>query len=277
MATLQLPSGLGTLTRHEKFPSRLVPPRHVDIWCPPGYADFTGMVYPVIYMHDGQNLFLPEASYGKIPWGMDLAMSGLISAGKTPGAIIVGIWNAGADRWREYLPQRPAETPQGRAFAALYPDRLPAAVYSDLYLRFLVEELKPFVDAHYRALPEQAFTFVMGSSMGGLVSLYAACEYPQVFGGAGCLSTHWLAGEQFMVDYLGGNLPKPADHRLYFDFGTRALDADYEPFQRRMDGHLRKAGYAAGRNWLTMKFDGADHSEQSWRERVHVPLEFLLG
>ena len=240
MSSIQLPAG--TLTRHENFPSRLVPRRPVEVWCPPGYAASSGMVYPVIYMHDGQNLFLPETSHGNIPWGVDGAMARLITEGKTPGAIIVGVWNVGARRWGEYLPQKPAETPQGREFAARFPDRLPGDVYSDLYLRFLVEELKPFVDAHYRTLPGQPFTSVMGSSMGALISLYALCEYPHVFGGAGCLSTHWVAGEELIVDYFGGVLPRPGRHKLYFDYGTETLDADYEPFQQRMDKHLRAAG-----------------------------------
>ncbi len=124
---------------------------------------------------------------------MHVAATRLIEAGTLPGVIIVGLWNIGANRWGEYLPQKPADTPAGRAFAARFADRLPGERYSDAYLRFLVEELKPFIDAHYSTRPDQPNTFVMGSSMGGLISLYAICEYPQIFGGAGCVSTHWLA------------------------------------------------------------------------------------
>jgi predicted alpha/beta superfamily hydrolase len=278
MSPIQFPcTNSGKITRYENFPSQLVPARHVDIWCPPGYVDSTRVHYPVIYMHDGQNLFMPETSHENIPWSVDLALGRLIQEGKTPGAIVVGVWNVGANRWGEYLPQKPAETPQGREFAArLEPDRLPGPVYSDSYLRFLVEELKPFVDGNYRTLPGMLFTFVMGSSMGGLISLYALCEYPSVFGGAGCLSTHWLAGEELMVDYFGGVLPKPGKHRLYFDYGTKTLDAAYEPFQNRLDNFLRVAGYTSGKDWLTLKFEGAEHSERSWSERLHIPLEFLL-
>jgi predicted alpha/beta superfamily hydrolase len=147
---------------------------------------------------------------------------------------------------------------------------------SDRYLEFLVGELKPFVDEHYRTLPGRQHTFVMGSSMGGLISLYALCEYPGVFGGAGCLSTHWPAAGGATIDYLQRALPAPGAHRLYFDYGTETLDAEYEPYQQRADAILRAAGYCPGVDWLTRRVEGAEHSERSWRERVHIPLLFLL-
>ncbi|MBK8836717.1 MAG: hypothetical protein IPO29_18440 [Anaerolineae bacterium] len=163
-------------------------------------------------------------------------------------------------------------------FAAKFPaGYIEGSPASDGYLRFLVEELKPLIDARYRSLPDQPNTCIMGSSMGGLVSLYAIAQYPEVFGGAGCLSTHWIAGENMLVDYLGERLPPPANHRLYFDFGTITLDEAYEPFQVRMDGWLSKAGYALGQNWTTLKFEGAAHTEAAWRARVDLPLRFLLS
>jgi predicted alpha/beta superfamily hydrolase len=228
-------------------------------------------------MHDGQNLFFPGYSFGGEPWNIDKAIVRLMDEGKISGAIVVGVSNLGSNRWSEYLPQKPVETPAGYEFAARFPDRLPKTSYADDYLRFLVSELKPFIDATYRTLHGQPHTFVMGSSMGGLISLYALTEYPQVFGGAGCLSTHWVAGENLIVDYFGGVLPKPGANRLYFDFGTETADAAYEPFQTRMDEHMRAAGYTFGKDWVTRKFPGAEHSERAWRERVHIPLEFLLG
>ena len=94
-------------------------------------------------------------------------------------------------------------------------------ICSDHYLRFIVEELKPYVDAHYRTLPDQHNTFIMGSSMGGLISLYAMCEYPHVFGGAGCVSTHFPIGRGIALKYMQDNLPDPKTHKFYFDYGTR--------------------------------------------------------
>jgi predicted alpha/beta superfamily hydrolase len=151
-----------------------------------------------------------------------------------------------------------------------------AGISSDAYLKFIVTEVKPFIDRTYRTQPDAAHTSVMGSSMGGLISVYAICEYPQVFGGAGCVSTHFPAGNGAVIDYLARSLPKPGANKFWFDYGTKTLDALYEPFQQRADAVMTAAGYTAGRDWITRKFEGAEHSEKSWRERVELPLEFLL-
>lgn len=265
----------GALLRHADFPSRHVAPRHVDVWLPPGYGVGAGR-YPVLYMHDGQNVFDRATASGGTPWGVDDVLAGMIARGEARPALVVGIWH-GLERWREYAPQKPlAHLPPGPV-RERYLARAGGETYSDRYLAFMVGELKPFIDREYRTLPGRPDTLVMGSSMGGLVSLYAVSEYPGVFGGAGCVSTHWPAGEDVLVDQMGAALPPPASHRVYFDFGTETLDAAYEPFQKRMDAHLEAAGFERGRNWLTLKFDGAEHSERSWRERVHIPLAFLLG
>jgi predicted alpha/beta superfamily hydrolase len=277
MYPIKIPHSPCPLWRYDNFPSRLIPQRHVDVWLPPGYKTLTRSRFPVLYMHDGQNLFLPGNSFGSEPWAVDKAIVRLMKDETIPGIIVVGVWNISTNRWGEYLPQKPADTPEGRAFAARFPDRLVGAMYADSYLKFLVDELKPFIDSSYRTLPDQSNTFVMGSSMGGLISLYALTEYPQVFNGAGCLSTHWVAGENLMVDYFGSVLPPPGAHKIYFDYGTETLDAAYEPYQLRMDEHMRAAGYTFSKDWLTLKFDGAEHSEHSWRQRVHIPLQFLLN
>ena len=148
---------------------------------------------------------------------------------------------------------------------------------SDAYLTFLLTEVKPFIDRQYRTLPERQHTFVMGSSMGGLLALYAVCEYPHVFAGAGCLSTHWPAAHGIVVDYLRQRAPKAGNHRWYFDYGTRTVDAQYAPYQEEVDQVMCTKGYTQGVDWLTMRCEGAEHSERAWRERVHLPLEFLLG
>lgn len=148
---------------------------------------------------------------------------------------------------------------------------------SDAYLRFLVEELKPFIDSHYRTLAGRTHMSIMGSSMGGLISLYALCEYPAVFGGAGCLSTHWPIVEGVITAYLKDALPTPGNHRIYFDYGTVELDAHYEPYQKEVDALMQEAGYQAGKDWMTRRFEGAKHHEEAWRARVHIPLAFLLG
>jgi predicted alpha/beta superfamily hydrolase len=274
MATIDLPGRSGTLTRHISVASQHTASRNVDVWLPPGAAD--GPRLPVIYMHDGQNLFDPSVTYAGVDWGVDEAMLRLMGATGLPGAIVVGIWNS-PQRWRDYAPQAPLEAQRGAPAWEALVERAGGEPQSDAYLRFLVEELKPQIDAGYPTRPARAHTFVMGSSMGGLISLYALERYPQIFGGAACISTHWPAGGAALVDAMGAALPPAGAHRLYFDYGTKTLDAQYEPLQLRFDRHMRTAGYAPGASWQTRKFPGAEHSERSWRERVEIPLRFLLG
>jgi predicted alpha/beta superfamily hydrolase len=222
-------------------------------------------------------VFAESASaFGGQSWGVHEALSRLVAANKAQGAILVGVWNTALRRC-EYMPQQPFESPALDALRPAVADWCGGTPFSDSYLKFLTQELKPFIDSRYHTQPDQPNTYIMGSSMGGLVSLYAVSQYPQVFGGAACLSTHWPAGEGALVDLMGAALPDPADHKLYFDFGTLGLDSGYEPYQRKMDDYLRRAGYVEKRNWLTLKFDGADHNERSWRDRVEIPLTFLLG
>lgn len=264
----------GDLSRYENFPAQHIAARHVDVWCPPGYDSGTTR-YPVIYLHDGQNLFDPAGSFLGIDWGIDEALGRLMAAGVTAGAIAVGVWHS-PQRRLDYMPQRPLMTEQARPLLDQFTQEQGDAPQSDAYLRFMVEELKPFVDATYRTLPDRAHTSVMGSSLGGLISLYAVTEYPAVFGGAGCVSTHWPIGGSWLVDYFGGALPRPGGHRFYFDFGTETFDAAYEPYQLQMDALMQVAGYRRGVDWVTQKFAGAEHSERAWRARVDVPLKFLL-
>lgn len=268
--------GNGSIRRHARFASAHVAARHVDVWLPPGYHEQPEKRHPVFYMHDGQNLFDPALSFAGVDWGVDEAITALMSEHDLPGAIVVGIWNTPARR-REYMPQKPLERPGLASLRDVFIREQGGPPLADAYLRFIVTELKPFIDAHYRTRPEASHTFVMGSSMGGLISLYAISEYPHIFGGAGCVSTHWTFGGDALVDAMAANLPDPATHKLYFDYGTETIDAPYEPYQRRMDDWLRRAGYEEGRNWVTARFDGADHSEVAWRERTFIPLGFFLS
>ena len=262
----------GSLFRYENFKSGFVSARNVDVWLPAGYSE--RKKYAVLYMHDGQNLFNPKESFGGVDWNIDETLQQLISDGKARETIVVGIWNT---------PQRVAEYSPQKAFDLVNRKGIKTSVLaknqeglSDKYLKFLVTELKPFIDKNYSTKTDRDSTFIMGSSMGGLISLYAVSEYPQIFGGAGCVSTHFPLGEGVMLGYMKKNLPSPETHRLYFDYGTETLDAAYEPFQKKADSILKKRGYKSGRNWITRKFEGDEHSEKSWRARVSVPLEFLL-
>ena len=160
----------GTVEGWQDFPSRHVAARNVDVWLPPGYAADGDRRYPVIYMHDGQNLFDPALVFNHTDWDIDGAMTRGIASGALPPAIIVGITNTPL-RFQEYMPA----VVEGPTVASGIPGRdgFPSAsIRSDAYLRFIVDELKPFIDAHYRTRQGRADTTLMGSSTGGLISLY---------------------------------------------------------------------------------------------------------
>jgi predicted alpha/beta superfamily hydrolase len=267
------PLGVTGIVRfHADVPSKFVAARHVEVWLPPGYERGTAR-YPVVYMHDGQNVFAPATSYTKIDWAVDEVMTRLVAERRVRPAIVVGIWNT-PKRFEEYMPEGAIDSARIRqAIAAGQKPELLA----DRYLRFMVEELKPFIDRTYRTRPGRADTYVMGSSMGGLISLYAVAQYPDVFGGCGCISTHWPAVDGVTVDWLRTHVPAPATHRLWFDHGTATLDTLYAPYQQRVDSIVRAGGYLAGKNWTTRVYPGAEHAERAWRMRVGDALEFLLG
>jgi predicted alpha/beta superfamily hydrolase len=202
----------------------------------------------------------------------------------------VGIWNNGAKRHPEYFPQKPFES-----LTQIQRDTITAQLqkagrtkeifkpYSDLYLKFLVTELKPFIDKNFSTKPDQKNTFITGSSMGGLISMYAICEYPKIFGGTTCLSTHWPGTfsatnnpiPDALVNYLQANLPNPKDHKIYFDYGDQTLDAMYKPFQEKVDVVMKAKGFTI-KNWETKFFPGENHSEAAWGKRLDIPLLFLL-
>ena len=276
LSVIPFGDGTGSITRHMDWSSQYVTPRAVDVWCPPDYATSAAR-YQVIYMHDGQWLFDSTYLDGGIDWGIDEAMMRLMKDNQMPGAIAVGIWTISDQRSHEYMPQKPLELPAAKTILERFRADEGGDPASDQYLQFIVNEVKPFIDRTYRTLPAQIHTSVMGSSMGGLISLYALVEYPEIFGNAGCLSTHWPIGDNLLVEYLGRALPPAGSHRLYFDFGTAGLDEAYEPFQRRMDTFVRAAGYEHGQDWLTLKFEGEEHTEAAWRKRVHLPLQLLMG
>jgi predicted alpha/beta superfamily hydrolase len=275
-AAASLAAPAGRLETHPGFPSRLVAPREVDVWLPPGYDEHPGERFPVVYMTDGQNIFNPATAYGGSSWEVDRALERMIASGRTRGAIVVGIWNMGQGRMAEYMPRKAVPSGDIKDVANIFgPPSRP--ITSDSFLGFVVGELKPYVDRTYRTEPGPGHTFIMGSSMGGLISAYAVAEYPGVFGGAACLSTHWPAGDGAVIAYLRDHLPDPATHRIYFDHGTQTLDAGYAPFQERMDAAMTARGYVQGVSWISRVFPGDDHSERSWRARVEIPLAFLLG
>ena len=263
------------------FKSEYVIPRNLSIWLPPGYAS-DGEGFPVLYMHDGQNLFDSTKAYIGAEWGVDEWISKLMAEKKLPATIVVGIWNT-KYRFREYDPAKPFYNLPDSAQSRLV-EEWGGVPLSDEYLKFIVEELKPYIDSHYNTLTDREHTTIMGSSMGGLISAYALVEYPDVFGKAGCLSTHWpvslinndTAVSNEMVRYISQNLPAQHEFKIYFDRGSESLDSWYGEAQHLMDERLAKLGLIKGKQFESLIFEGDAHNENYWNKRLDIPLQFLL-
>ena len=173
----------GSLVRLADFASQHVAARHVDVWLPEGFA--ADGRHAVLYMHDGQMLYDARTTWNKQAWNVQTVAARLMAAGQVRPFIVVGVWNSGPTRFAEYFPQRFVDhLAPGPARDVLLQRAAMGPVRSDAYLRFLVEELKPAIDARFRPATGPGDTFIAGSSMGGLISLYALTEHPQVFGGA---------------------------------------------------------------------------------------------
>ncbi len=275
----------GTIERIERFESEYAEPRRVDIWFPEDYS--AEKRYAVLYMHDGQMLFDSNITWNGTEWEVDEHAGELIKEKKIKDCIVVGIWNLSDSRYQDYFPQKTVEylpEPYREAFLSRFPQGLSA----DNYLKFIVTELKPYIDRNYATLTGPEHTVMAGSSMGGLISLYAICEYPEVFGRVASLSIHSPMissresdGEDDTVpaafrEYLRHHLPPAGTRWIYMDYGNQTLDASYAPYQQKIDDVMREKGWTMPW-WQTRFFPGTDHSERSWAARLDIPLSFLLG
>ena len=252
--------------------------RRVDVWVPPAYHADAQKRFPVLYMHDGQNIFRSRPSIGS-GWQVAETLTALAEQGLVEPPIVVGMTST-LNRLGDYLPEKPYHYPGVSEAVREYLHasfRMDTHVVSDLYLQWMVSMVKPLVDSTYRTLTQPEHTAVMGSSMGGLISLYALCEYPEVFGMAGCLSTHWPVLGEAMLAYTRQELPEPGAHKLYFDYGTEGLDAEYGPWQDKMDKLFQEKGYTANRDYASWAFPGDSHHETYWAKRLHIPLTFFFG
>jgi predicted alpha/beta superfamily hydrolase len=279
----------GKIERIDNFQSQYVTARNIDIWLPEGYTDTKK--YAVLYMHDGQMLFDPATTWNKQAWDVDDVATKLLQTNTVKDFIVVGIWNGGKTRHIDYFPQKPFEkmsqiekdtiTAQLQKVGKILENFKPI---SDNYLKFVVKELKPYIDKKYSVYRNRENTFIAGSSMGGLISMYAICEYPKIFGGAACLSTHWVGTftlennpiPNTFINYLRKKLPNPKKHKIYFDCGDQTLDALYPTIQKKVDEVMQNKGYGE-KSWLSKYFLGENHTEKAWNKRLDIPLEFLLG
>lgn len=279
----------GRIERLASFPSQHVKARHVDVWLPANFEAIkaSGQRFRVIYMHDGQMLFDARTTWNKQAWHVDRSITRLMNSGQIAPTLVVGVWNNDKFRHSEYFPQKFLQHMLPEPRAQLIQKGLQGKPQSDAYLRFLVQELKPAIDARYPTRTDASHTAIMGSSMGGLISVYAMNEYPQVFGAAAGLSTHWIGGHSPNAHmplaayiYLRDQLADPRTHKLYQDHGTTELDALYAPYQVFVDQLARDRGYTdqgANPNFMTRVFVGTGHNERAWADRLEIPLLFLLG
>lgn len=279
----------GTINRIETFTSKYITPRTVDIWLPENYN--SSKKYSVLYMHDGQMLFDASTTWNKQEWMVDEVATKLMSEGKTEDFIVVAIWNISQIRHTDLYPKKPFELLSKEEKEIVLKEAKKSQfafdetkMNSDNYLKFIIKELKPYIDKKYAVYTDAQHTAIMGSSMGGLISMYAICEYPKVFGSAACLSTHWVGFRDFennpipetFFSYMKKKLPNPKNHKIYFDYGTETLDESYLKYEYRIDEVLQSKGYTT-ENYKNLKFEGENHSEASWQKRIDIPLQFLFG
>ncbi|MEI7830826.1 MAG: isochorismatase family protein [Prolixibacteraceae bacterium] len=271
----------GSCRRVENFQSRFVAARNVDIWLPEGYS--TTKKYAVVYMHDGQMLFDSSQAWNKQEWKVDETLSKLTKERKSEECIVVGIWNNGMERISEYLPTKIFDNLDEKT-QKYVSDKFcnGKGGRGDQYLKFIFSELKPYIDKNFSTFTDREHTFMVGSSMGGLISVYAVCEYPNLVNGVACLSPAWLTmvepGYAFPAatfEYLKKNLPSAAEHKIYVDYGTGESDKAYETTQSFIDLIAKGKGYGES-NFLSKIYENDKHNEIAWSARLHFPMEFLF-
>lgn len=272
VGTLKVLSNLCSPQLHNK--------RDILVYLPPSYSQ-SQKRYPVIYMHDGQNLFDEVTSFAG-EWHVDTTMEMLSDEGLE--AIVVGIPNAGAGRIEEYAPFHDIEHGRRR--------------YGDKYLTFITETLKPLIDRDFHTRPERASTGIMGSSLGGLISLYAFFQYPHTFGFVGAMSPSLWFANQAIFTYVKEAYYFPG--KIYLDIGSLeyagaigeykppskglpwlAFEAEqfFKPYQgsvRYLYDVVQQKGYQPGIDLFCVEESGATHGEASWASRLPEALRFLL-
>lgn len=244
----------GRVVFHKNFEAKGLKPRDIFVWLPPDYDAQKDKRYPVLYMNDGQNLIDPRTSTNFIDWQIDETTDSLIRKGEVRPFIIVGINNT-ADRSPEYN-----NTFLGK-----------------LYERLVVEKIKPFVDEHYRTLPDAANTAIGGSSMGGLISMIFAWDYPNVFSKAACFSPAFKFQFFDYAQVVEKDQSPKRNITIYIDNGGVGLETELQPGVDEMIKVLEQKGYTEGKD-LFFYFDKtAEHNEAAWAKRVWRPIKLFFG
>jgi predicted alpha/beta superfamily hydrolase len=248
----------GEFRTHARFRSRFLPhERAILVYLPPGYKQRAARRYPVLYLHDGQNVFDKATSFGE-EWHVDETAQRLIEAGQIEPLIVVAIYNTGEHRIDEYTPTKVAEKGGGNA---------------DNYGRMLVEEIKPLIDRKYKTLPSAASTGLGGSSLGGLVTIYLALRYPTAFNRLAVLSPSVWWDNKMIVHEIE-KLPSKLPLRIWLDAGTGEgpnVVADVRAFR---DALVAK-GWVPDHDLRYIEAEGAEHNETAWGSRVGDVLKWL--
>jgi predicted alpha/beta superfamily hydrolase len=251
----------GDFRRHDKFRSRFVPSEHtILVYRPPGYREDRVRRYPVLYMHDGQNIFDRATSATGQEWCLDETAQRLIESGAIEPILIVGVYNAGEKRIDEYTPSPdPKKKMGGKA---------------DGYARMLVQEIKPFIDRRYRTLRSAPNTGLGGSSLGGLLTMHLGLRFPTVFNRLAVLSPSIWWNERGIIAEVNALSAKPP-LRIWLDAGTNE-GGEVLNDVRMLKKALIKKGWAEGQDLAYMEAEGGGHNEQSWAARVEGVLRFLF-
>ena len=250
----------GDVRTHEGFRSRfLAQERTIVVYLPPGYDAGSAERYPVLYLHDGQNVFDQATSFGE-EWHVDESAQALIDAGEIEPLIIVGIYNTGEHRVDEYTPTPGADLGRGG--------------HADDYGHMLIQELKPFIDETYKTLPSAASTALGGSTLGGLLTMHLGLRYPTAFSRLAVLSPSvWWDNRVLLseVEALQHKLPL----RIWLDAGTAEGDETIANVQALRDALVGK-GWVVGQDLAYLEEEGGEHNEQSWARRFDRVLKFLF-
>lgn len=280
----------GKLYRIENFESDFVSARNIDVWVPENYSDNTA--YATLYMHDGQMLFDSTTTWNKQEWKVDETIIRLMKEEKIKPTIVVGMWNVTEDRHTDYFPQQPWENLSDSTRQAVLDENHAQSeslfrkeINSDNYIKFITDEVLPLVETNFNVSRNVKDRAVAGSSMGGLISWYTVLEKPHLFSTAICISTHWPGAmpiennpiPEAFFSYIEEKSPMaPNNHKFYFDFGTETLDALYPPFEEKVNEVFASKNYKES-SFRNLKFEGTDHSENAWNQRLHIPLEFAFS
>lgn len=266
-------TGENTLTGHfdihrNFYSKHLDDTRTIMVYLPPGYNDEDNH-YPVLYLHDGQNVFDASTSYGGVEWRVDETAEKLIGEGRIKKIIMVGIYND-RDRNAEYThTYDPSEGTGGKV---------------ENYGNFIVNELKPFIDSSYRTINKAEETAIMGSSLGGLCSLYLSWKYRKVFSLAGVISPSLWWDDRDIIRQIKEEENFTGPEKIWLDAGTlEGGDEDSDGLgdmvedARGLGEILLDKGYELNKNLFYLEAEGADHSERAWSGRVEQILLALFG